>query len=58
MKRTCYGCKALSKSFSHDRYWDCELDYKQDGMKCIPLEECPKPNTISKFVLLKLNNNH
>lgn len=43
MKRSCDGCKAL---IFKDKYEiRCELGYEVDGLKWIPLEECPKPRT-------------
>lgn len=52
MKKSCEGCKALNGvNLLSD--WQCELDYKIDGFKGIPLEKCPKPKTYQKLLDLK-----
>lgn len=50
MKRTCNGCAA---SIIDSRIFKCELGFKVDSNVGKPLEECPKPKTISDFVGLK-----
>jgi len=57
MKRTCNGCKALDQDkevcnlgyrmekIGHHKHTEIAIDYK-------PLEECPKPKTITEYVQL------
>lgn len=49
MKKTCEGCKAL-EMIQYDKR--CLLGFKFDEKTFKPLEECPKPLTIKKFVEL------
>lgn len=49
MKRTCNGCRALEISKG---WFSCSLDYKIDGKKGRPEEECPKPTTVKKLITL------
>lgn len=59
VKRTCTGCKAFDEIANK-----CGLGYKVQTRcsnkyfitYCTPLEECPKPLTIQKFVELKMRN--
>lgn len=54
MKRTCNGCVAFALG-------TCELAYRTQtsgfgpGRKFRPAEECPKPLTIRKYILLRLS---
>ncbi len=49
MKKTCNGCKALKEE---QYYFSCKLNYRMDNKNGIPLECCPKPKTILKFIEL------
>lgn len=51
MKRTCNGCITLVVDSMP--LYKCELGFKVDSKEGKPLEECPKPKTISDFVVLK-----
>lgn len=51
MKRTCNGCVALVVDSMP--LYKCELGFKVDVNIGKPLEECPKPKTISNFIKLK-----
>ena len=62
MKRTCKGCKALEKKI-FDFGYECGLKHKVEVAREIdgipiehrPLEECEKPNTITKYIELAMN---
>jgi hypothetical protein len=52
VKRTCYGCRALSGSPQSTGGYRCDLAYRTDphghgGPR--PLVECPKPRTVAGF---------
>ena len=57
MKRTCNGCVARALD-------TCELGYlvRTSGpwprIRCQPVEECPKPLTIKKYILLPRADPH
>lgn len=59
MKRTCNACKALDTTFQAR----CKLRYKIVVVKEIdhipvswkPLEECPKPKTISDYCKISIH---
>lgn len=48
MKRTCNGCKALR--FEQGGIITCELNFKLDDKRFVPLEECSKPKTYQELV--------
>lgn len=52
MKRTCVGCRALEYGEFKPLEYKCSLKYRIDNKRLVPLEECPKPKTLSKFVEL------
>lgn len=52
MKKSCEGCKALNSN-NNLYLWQCDLNYRIDGHKGIPLEGCPKPLTYQKWFDLK-----
>lgn len=60
MKKKCGNCRALCSAFDATRAF-CSLGYKVDWTNTvpkqnIPLEECPKPVTVSDYVFqLKLH---
>jgi|GEM_PF-5643490 len=57
MKRNCNNCKALSKN---SKFTYCELGFEITGNKEYgglvinykPIEDCPKPKTVSKYAYL------
>jgi hypothetical protein len=62
MKKTCSGCCALDDSLSNGVI--CELGYKNEKHRqfqsntswidiTVPVEDCPKPRTIKKYMELK-----
>lgn len=61
MKKTCNSCKALDETSGY-----CMLGYKSEKIhhptyieliiNHKPLEECPKPKTIDKFIELHMNS--
>jgi hypothetical protein len=53
MKKSCDGGKALR--FKDKYECCCELDYKMDGMKWKPLEQCPKPRTNIELCNIRLS---
>jgi len=48
MKRTCHRCCALKL----DIFYSCLLGHTVDGRNGVPLEDCPKPLTQSKYLEL------
>jgi len=55
MKKSCDGCKALEIDYFDNYSYFCGLNYKiTKDYK--PLEECPKPKTIIKYIELKTQN--
>ena len=50
MKKTCNNCRALEFGIINKYIWECSLGYKVDFENAIPLEECPKPKTISELI--------
>jgi hypothetical protein len=50
VKRTCIGCRALEYDLKPELGFKCSLGFKfQKGQIFRPLENCPKPRTISEF---------
>lgn len=47
MKRTCHGCRAMSRQSGYGCI--CQLGYPVEANKYHPLAECPKPRTIGVF---------
>ena len=48
MKKTCDRCRALIES--QGEALKCQLGYKIDGQKGIPLEKCTKPTTYTELI--------